>query len=63
MQTGWNQFVSAVLAGTVTSSTIANHVNVSYYSQHALLTPPVVDVIGSSVVESQIANQRRRVGR
>lgn len=62
-QTAYNAFVTGVIASTVTGNTIDQHVSVSYFSGHAMRVTPIIDVIKSSVVETVVATQRRRIGR
>jgi hypothetical protein len=73
--TAWNAFMTAVKALTWTGATIANQVNVSYYTGFAsvqnpvtlrwknISTPraaPLVDVIVSASINPKPASQRRR---
>lgn len=63
LQTAWGAFVSGVVSGTVTGNTISQHVNVSFRSGNAPRVTPLIDPISSSIVETMVGTQRRRIGR
>lgn len=63
LQTAWGAFVSAAVATTVTGNTISQHVSVSFRSGNAPRAVPLIDPISSSIVETMVGTQRRRIGR
>lgn len=71
----WNAMQTAILASTWTGGNIVRSINISYFQGFTVVTnpvtgrarnagklrtTPVVDTVGSSVVSSRIATQRRR---
>jgi hypothetical protein len=62
-QLAYNAFVAAAISSTVTGNTIDQHVSVSYHSGRVVRPVPVIDIIKSSVCETMVATQRRRIGR
>lgn len=77
-QTGWNSFLTAVLAAVWTGGGSLAQVSVSYYDGFTVFTGPtgrarnipklrtggpVIDTVGSAVANARPANQRRRLGK